>query len=98
MALYLISSQQRTCDSSCVMSSEIAECFAVGFANGALSYHSAGLRETRGESVWVSAVAHSPQVDATSALAKPFCGSTGTACVQPAVLRRRLFTLLIWLK
>lgn len=41
MVLYLISFQQRTCDSSCVTSSEIAESFAVGFANRALSYHSA---------------------------------------------------------
>lgn len=40
MALHLISFQQRACDSSCVTSSEIAESFAVGFSNGALSYHS----------------------------------------------------------
>lgn len=51
--------------------------------------------------IWVSAVAapaYSPEVDAASAPAKPFCGSAGAACVQPAVLGRRMFTLLVQLK
>lgn len=45
-----------------------------------------------------AAPARSPRVDATSALAKPVCGSAGAARVQPAFLGRRGFTFLIRLK
>lgn len=39
MTLYLISFRRRTCDSSCVTSSEITEHFAVSIANRAFGFH-----------------------------------------------------------
>lgn len=65
MTLYLISFQRRTCDSSCVTSSEITEHFAISIANRASASKYCGLRDTLCRFVWVSVIAapaHSPQL------------------------------------